>query len=225
MKKTIILSIAAVLTIGCIIYGTNRHTNHSIGFFKSDIEKENSINENLNKFDSIDLSGSVMGVEIVQGKEYRFLADYNHESLKPEFKINNGKLTITQDAIKISHGNNNCKLKITVPENALLKNISITLNVGDVRLENLDCTGVTVKTNVGQINILDTKFDDANIKSNVGEVKIVPVDKISEYKIDAETNVGQIIVDGQLYKKQFSQKNNTGKSISAKTNVGEIKIK
>ena len=234
MKKIIILSVLGAITIACIFFGTYKHTNQFFPVIHIgrnadkniyDSNEKREINTQLDKFDSIEINGYVAGLEIQTGKYFHFYSNYNRSQLRPEYKIENGTLKISQNPFKTTVGNNTCNLKITVPASTKLNTITIKVNVGDIEITDLHCIDINSTTNVGKIKISNVDFTNAEVKTNVGEVLFKQIDGIEDFNVELETNVGEITVYGNNYHKNFKQKAKTSNHIKAKTNVGEIRIK
>lgn len=256
MKKNIYLIIIAVITIGCIVFGTYYHTkNISFGSIRKLINGEGisfsfnddgfswdgaddedgrdgeskvikgTINQTPDEFSSIDIDANVMAVSIVTGSKFEVESTFNRDYLKPTIEVKNGVLKINQHMPKRTRGNNNSKTIIRVPRFTTLDKVDVSLNVGEVNIEGIEGSVCDINNNVGEIDLDDVNFDKIDINTNVGEININLLGAISEYDIDVSTDVGAVNVDGKNYKRRYSSKGTTKKSIDAKSNVGEVNIR
>lgn len=193
--------------------------------FSYDINSEKSnITVRGQEFSKIKMDVKVSSVTIEEGDDYSFRADFNRPSLKPEYTITNGELYVTQKSVHKS-GNNNCHIVITVPRFTQLEKLDVTVNVGELNIRNLSFYEGNITNNVGEIDVKNVTFDNLDVVNNVGEIDIYPTEDFEEYSLDLETNIGEVHVDGNNHKKQYSSKGTTDKYIRAKTNVGEISIR
>lgn len=184
-----------------------------------------SISEALPSFSSIDLHANVMSITIKYGDNYSLKSNYNREYLKPVWEVKNDVLSVTQNMPKRTSGNNNCSLTIVIPKNTDLGKVTLKLNVGEIKISDLAGDKLKIKNNVGEISAKDVNFNKIDVENNVGEVNITVVDDLSEYSIDASTDVGALSVDGNNYKRSYSRHVSSKKSIEVKTNVGELRIR
>lgn len=253
MKKTAYLIIISIFTIGCIIFGTFYHTKNisfgsirkifnggGINFHFSDDDWDISVDTDddvgnskeikgsfsraVENFSSIDIDANVMSLEIVEGSEFKIECSYNREYLKPTVEVKNGELRILQRMPKRTKGNNNAKAKIYIPSDASLDKIDIDLNVGEIKILNIEASKCDIDNNVGEVRLRNVDIDDIDVSTNVGEINISVDDNLDDYRIDVSTDVGAVKVDGQSYKRSYSSRGNGKKKLDAKSNVGEITI-
>lgn len=191
---------------------------------KDNTKYANEIDEELSKFSNIDISSNVMQITIKQGSSYHITASYNKTKYMPDFKIHGDTLMIEQNIPKHSAKNINCNLEITVPANAELNKVTIHNNIGEIELKDFNSEDVRVKNNVGELYIKNLNFNSLETETNVGEISINTEGSISNYDISAKTDIGEIQIEGKNYKHSFKQSSNSGKKITAITNVGEVSI-
>ena len=182
--------------------------------------------EELSKFDTVAVEGSVLGLVIERGKSYSISSKYSRQTLKPEYSLRDGKLYIKQRIKRKSLiGNNKCEVKITVPFGVTLKKLDVDVDVGAVELSGFDVDTASVRTDVGAVAVSKLDFNDLYIKSDVGAVAIELLDDMEVYNIDASSDIGAIQIGNSAVKRRFSQKGSSSKSLRLKTNVGGIEIK
>lgn len=238
--KNVILIVLALITIACIVIGSYRFTksakNSLSKAFKelgmainlSDDDEKiylgSNLDTNLEAFSELQIDAKVMSVTIMNGPNYSLKCNYNKEKAKPKYMVENGVLRIRQDNFKSNTGNLKCDLVITVPRSIKIDDVDINLNVGEISLEGFNCDNLNVTNNVGEIEIRDINFEQVKAHANVGEISIRTMSPVDEYEIEAQTNVGEVNVNGKNHKREYSQKGVIAKKISAKTNVGEVRI-
>ena len=252
MKKTVLLIILGLVTVGCIIYGTVRHVGgglkalRNMGVFEIDDDEDGgfdfgfhwdydseegsdsklSINQTLEKFSSIRIDSAVMDLTIEEGPEFKIGSSFNKVYLRPSYSVKNGVLEVIQQKKKGGYtGNNNCRVVITIPSGNDLSHIDINSNVGDVKIRELPVDKIDVTVNVGEIDIRRTDFAKLNAETNVGEIDIDSDGNLDEYSIDVSTDIGELSVGHKTYRHHYNSHVSGSKKISAKTNVGEINIR
>ena len=243
MKKTILLIALGIITVFCICYGSYRHLGGVKSIFRnggihidfdddydSDENTENGkfeYDEKLEKFTSIKIDGTVMGLTIEQGDDFKIESSFNKDYLRPKFSVSGGNLSVSQERRKhgVNAGSQNCRVVITIPSGTSLSHIDIDSNVGDVRLRELEAKDIDIDLNVGEIDVRNVEFANIDCNNNVGEISINPVSKLDEYDISASTDVGEVRIDGHNYKRSYNSRGNGHKKIKANTNVGEINIR
>ena len=253
MKKSVLVTILGIITIGCIIFGSFKNLNLKSNWHKGEhghfdwsfnfdddedeeiiektdenanetSEKKGYFSSNLEAFSSIKVTGNVMGVNIEEGYSFRIEAKYSKESLKPSFSVRDGVLSITQQKLKGNNGNNNCKVSITVPAGTKFNSVDVKLNVGDFEIENFAGNSFKAKINVGEIDLHNCNFDLITCESNVGEIDINTGSDTSKYDIDLKTNIGEVKVNGKSYRKKYNARGKGNGSIKVVTNVGAIRV-
>ena len=243
MKKTVLLIILGVLTVGCIIFGTVKHVGGGFrnlknsGFFfdwddedeyDSDYTGKLEISENLKSFSSIKMDVHVMEIIIEEGSDFKIESSFNKERIKPVYSVEGGVLEIKQANTRVkgfSNGNFRCRVVITVPKGSSLKNITIDSNVGDIKLRDLEADKIDLTVNVGEIDVRKVDFEDLSCDTNVGEIEVNLNDSVENYNISAATDVGQVEVDGHSYKRSYNSRGSGSKNITLSGNVGEINIR
>ena len=179
----------------------------------------------LEKFETIDINGSVMAVKIERGNSYSIDVYYAKKELRPAYKVTGQVLKINQPDYKSGRSTNGkCSVVIKVPFGAKIDNIKINVDVGAIELKNIDTEDAEINTDVGAISIDNVVFENLKANSDVGAVSISLVDDINNYGIDAKTQLGGIEVSGRSAKRKYTQKGTTSKNIKIKTEVGGIDI-
>ena len=238
MKKTILLIVLGILTVFCICYGTAKHMGGINPFSRSSWIEDDSedemvngkyaIDQKLAGFSELRIDARVMSITIEEGPEFSVEGSYNKTYLKPFIELKNNVLEIKQaeqKKSKINTGSQTCRLVITVPSNAKLDRIKIDSNVGDIKVRELTAREIDIDTNVGQIDVRKVDFEECKCNSNVGEVEINPVKSIDEYNMSLSTDVGQVNVGGNSFKRSYNSRISGNMKIKVDTNVGEIKVK
>ena len=180
----------------------------------------------LEPFHTVSIEGDILAIEFVRGSSYSISAKYNNSRLRPEYALKNGKLYIEQNlAKKKMVGNNDCKVKITVPFPVTLDSMDIDINVGAVEIHGFGADSVSIHTDVGAVEITKFDFRDMYIKSEVGAVSVELIDEVKDYEMNLSSNLGAIQVENRSVKRKFSQKGTNGKSLRIKTNIGGVEVK
>lgn len=188
-------------------------------------DKHNFTNQ-LSDFDSIAIKGHVMGISIKRGNRFEISGSYNKTPLKPSFSVSGGTLKVSQPDYKrklVTNGN--CKIEITLPFGTNLDTVDINVDVGAVSIEGVDLDQATINTDVGAIAFENVEFQELTANSDVGAVSLELLHPVSEYTIDAKSDVGGIHVNNSNVKRRYSQTGSSGKRITIRTDVGGIEVK
>lgn len=169
--------------------------------------------EKLEAFEKISIDTDIAGIKLVKGEEYKVSYKYPEEEL-PEIKVSGDTLHIKHKQ-KIDLINNSEEdsrtIVITIPEEAILKDIQmdnyvgtvyitdmvaencdITVKTGDVEVQNCKFTECVVSNSVGEITITDSEAEMCEITAKTGDVN---VENCRLEKCIAESNVGTVSVD------------------------------
>ncbi len=180
----------------------------------------------LPDFDTVSISGNVMGISIKRGNRFEISGSYNKEPLKPSFSVSGGTLRVSQpDYKKKLVTNGNCKIEIIIPFGTTLDFVDIDVDVGAVSVEGIDITRATIDTDVGAIAFKNVEFSGLTANSDVGAVSLELLHPVSEYNIEVKSDVGGIQINNANVRRKYSQAGSSNKKITIKTDVGGIEIK
>ena len=244
MKKTIYLIIISIVTILCIVGGCIYHgANFNFGgfpwglnWFEDDDNDIKMIKDaaELDRFTNIKSELDVMDISVLRGDAYKIEIAVSDEKYMPEYSVNNDILTIKQ---KISNKNKlkkaKCRMKVFVPNNESLKDISIEDAVGDIKIDDMDCDNIILSSSTGDVKLFGVKAIKSVVNSSVGDIKI-DGSEFTETSISG--NIGDVeILAAQLGDTSIS--NNTGdvkldqclfadpgRDMIISTNTGDVKV-
>lgn len=241
MKKTIILIILGIVTVGCIIFGTFKHLGFWLdkdydnkGFsihydYATDDDDPDGngghFNKTLDQFSEIKLNTSIGAVRIQEGSGYYIESIYDKPYLKPNYEVRNGVLTVGQHTRKSKSGNHNCKIVITVPSGADIKSLDIESNVGDVDIRNITGNKLNVSLNIGEVELYNIDFNNIEVTNNIGEVSVKTADDIENYTLRLSSDIGAVNVKGNSYRHHYEAKGDNSKKINAVTNIGAVSVR
>lgn len=253
MKKNIYLIIISLITAGCIIGGALYHTGRIAGSLFGKYNNDEFSSKNISDgdktemFSKISVTADAMNLKVQNGKDYS-LSYSGAEGLKPKYEIRDGELTVTQHNAQRNFfglfSDYKATVVITVPDKAVLDEMNINMSVGNVDISGISSDACDIDSNVGDVNISectingtaaaesntgnidisDCSFNDMNLSDNTGNIRIDGVGKISDYKIDASTDLGDVKVAGSSYDNDCRLSGDTDKKISVSTNLGDVVI-
>lgn len=200
-----------------------------------------SDNFQLDDFNSISVDASVMSLTIHPGE--RASVTYRcSKNLEPHFEVKDGILYIKQEKIS-RFGNKKCNVTLTVPsgvsyceigidvavgdieiENLEGERLGIDANVGDIDLTNLSFADIELDSNVSDVDIENCRFDQLKAESNVGDIDVESTEDLSDYTINLDTSIGSVSCNNRSYRRSYTQKGTSGKSITIDTNTGDIDL-
>lgn len=251
MKKTLYIVIISIVTIMCIIFGTMNHINpdNMGGIFSfqdrsgEKISEEESAGETLQTFTNVEIDADIASVTIQQGEEYGIEWSVKNAT-PPTYRVENDMLRVQQKQKHIHNpGSHNGKIVITVPKEAVLVDIKVEADVGNVRVAdvssmktditadvgNIKLTGcqlgdTTLEADVGNIKIKDCGFMDLNAEADVGSFNLSKDADLSPYTFDLKAGVGDVKVNGKTAHRKYKKAGTNGYKISVNCDVGDLTI-
>lgn len=252
MKKAYLITISVIAGI-CIMIGLLINFGRIFSFQIPGIAikdtgkqvSEESIFDEVGTRLSLTIDVSVMDVEIVRG-DCLSVSYTASEKLAPKVSFSNDLLEIKQDSVHQINigGNNKCDVRITIPSDVTIEDVSIDSGVGDVSINDLTAKTGDVSIGVGDLEMNDCEFETLTVDSSVGdttlngvkandleadsdvgdiEMKLPSGTKLSDYNIECETSVGEVSVGGKNQSRSYSS-NGTGGRIDLSTDTGDIKL-
>lgn len=258
MKKNIYLTVITIITIICIIAGTCYHVigwgvhffseqpfiSHILGDNDTESESLNQTTETLDSFDNMKLDISVSDLTITTGDSYSISYDTNRAVLIPKYEVSHGTLTVTQ---KSKHnnfwGSTHCAITITVPESAVLSNLTadgsvgdvlfqniqaqkstLDFSVGDLDLENCALGDCSIDTSTGDIDVKDCTFGNMEIDTSVGDVSVSVSQDLASYDMTLDTGVGEVTVNGGSHKDHYESRGDSSNTFTVDNSTGDISV-
>jgi hypothetical protein len=181
---------------------------------------KNSESIPLSTFTAIEADCDVMALTILPGDSYTIRYSAN-EKLIPEFQVENGTLTLTQNALHtISFGSKKCSVTITVPYSTALDSADISTDVGDIVLRELQLASLSLTADVGDIDLAFCQFGDVTLTANVGDIDL---DNSTFTSLSATADVGDVSVDlGEVSTDAASNLDTYTMQLS--TDIGEVEV-
>lgn len=258
MKKNIYLTVITIITIICIIAGTCYHVigwgvhffseqpfiSHILGDNDTEAESVNQTTETLDSFDNMKLDISVSDLTVTTGDSYSISYNTNRAVLIPKYEVSHGTLTVTQ---KSKHnnfwGSTHCAITITVPESAVLSNLTadgsvgdvlfkdiqaqkstLDFSVGDLDLENCALGDCSIDTSTGDIDVKDCTFGNMEIDTSVGDVNVSVSQDLASYDMTLDTGVGEVTVNGGSHKDHYESRGDSSNTFTVDNSTGDISV-
>lgn len=190
MKKNIYLTVLAVITVFCVIFGLLNHTGLLRHHDNSGSESEmlQTIPDGKEKGPDRPASGKTgqtvkeiraemeLGSLILDTGE-SFSAEFRgDEDYRPEVLLEKGVLTIRQakqertflDLIK--NFNPKAELHVTLPVGTVLETADVYLHLGEADLKGLIVENGFVRNSMGTINLTSCRLGKVNLEADMGDV-------------------------------------------------------
>lgn len=178
------------------------------GIHISDEGSQMNISEsNLDKFTSIDIYADLSNIEFIASDKYGFEINYSTRYGKPTWSLNDGTLKIS-DGFKSLRSINFFNLdfgifgynaenyiKVYLPNNATLENVTLTLSCGSLKAGNFEADNVNIKNNLGDVKLNGVTSNILTAGLDCGSIDI-DNSKIGE--LDAENNLGNITIKNSV---------------------------
>lgn len=160
-------------------------------------DKENLVNidEKLDSFENIELNAETSDIKIIPSDSYKIEATYNQRESKLEYEVKDNTLILNQKNIKKNISNNTndkYRIEIYVPKDIILENMGIDSNLANIVLKDLNINNLNLDCNLGNIIIRNCKIENSLV---------------------AETDMGNIEIEGKLYGR-----------IDIQSNLGNIEL-
>jgi DUF4097 and DUF4098 domain-containing protein YvlB len=211
MKKILLIAGAAVLallTLGGIAYAANQA-------FATGETKTTRVSEPVR---AIALDIDTGDVELVRGSgqvKIEQTSEYLMSEPDVERSVKDGVLTLKSDCGGLFLLDCTTDFRIEVPSGVA---VQVRTDVGNVTSTDLASSDVRVKTDVGDVDVALTAAPDRlEALTDVGDVELRLPD--AAYDTETDTDVGEIDVNGVV------QDDRAPRSVTAKTDVGDITIK
>ena len=216
--------IITIITVAAIIVGVTRIFGTG-GIFKFNNKEIFTVGESESDsetiacadFDNIKVDVEVSDVIIEPGDSYQVSYEYhtsNGRTVAPEVKVEGNTLKVTQTIKpKVNAGINSqdCKIVITVPAKATLKDVDLSSDVGDIEVNAINTNTITIQSDVGDVSFDTINADSIKTTSDVGDVSI---QNSTITSVDATSGVGEIYI-----------KDTTTSDVKAESGVGDITLK
>ncbi len=253
--KTAILLIATIITILCVLYGAMVHiggfaAKSIIGYITG--EEKIEFGEGFKDSKSSELSEDVRviklhvnaaEVDIKKGASNTITISSSMEKYGPEYKFEDGVLTVKQSDISSvgmpGKGLNN-KVVITLSnkpeeisgvlelgdmdiEGITADSIDLVLNLGDMEIDDVTVTDITLVNKLGDIKVNGCDFKNAVMDNKLGDVKLNLTGNISDYRYKLGVDMGEIKIGSEKFGREYST-DSGDKMLKVNCNMGDIKI-
>lgn len=199
--RTTYLIILTIVTIICIIIGIIwRLQGHYHGVLREDdLKKTDKMTElSFDGFDSVNLELSVGDMDIVYGDGYQVLYNYP-EKLKPQVKVKGDTLVVTQKTKSdfnfigfdnlSSFSDLDYDLIITIPKDAKLKDVFLSLDMGAVSLEDMEMNNLTIEADMGNVELSNSSCTNITANADMGNIEM---ENVTFMTAECDADMGSI---------------------------------
>ena len=253
MSKKLYLTILAFIELAAILFGCIYHLGglglklpaiHLGSLFEKSSVTE-SAQTALDSFDEIELDASVMNLTIVPGETWSYATDCS-EKLAPTVKVSGNKLIVEQKKnVKLfpslKQNQLRCDMKLTVPKDVTFSEVSLDIDMGDMKLNGIQAKELTLSESMGNITLTDSSAKTVRISNDLGNVTIrdCAIDDLDaeldmgnaeasltngDYGYDLSTDLGNIKVNGEKQKSTYRSKGSSDRTIKIHDDMGNIEI-
>lgn len=225
-----------IILIGFLFIGLGYMTNQSFSFESSNklnITKTNEYKivkdiKELEEFKSINIEVGITNIEIIPSEKYKIELQYKEDYGKINYKVKNNSLIINQES-KIRNLNNKSNfnkddlnfIKIYIPSDKSFEKFSITSDIGNIDIRQMNLNNLDLSCDVGNIKINNCEINDSKISNDTGNIEI---NKSKFKNLEANLNLGNINSKNINVKNLLNAKNDLGNiDISGKV-YGDIEV-
>jgi hypothetical protein len=185
--------------IGFVCGGAKAVNADQSGIHISDNTLHTKKDLNLASFESIDLDTSAFNVEFVPSDHHGIEMIYYNENCRPTYSVENGTLKVSDEArsrtfFNIDFGflSPHNTIKIYLPTNAALKDVTIKNESGNVKIGNFSAQTTKIEASFGSIDAFDVTSNDVTETVKSGDIRMKNVKTNS---LTANNEFGNIIAE------------------------------
>lgn len=227
MKRNVYLTILAITTTICILFGSAVHIigygqnvfNHWFSSEKWERRKEGNSKisiepTDLKAFTQINVDAAAMDLTIKPGGAYQISYRCN-QKMKPEYTVENNTLRITQneDTVELTGSNNRCEVLVTVPSDAALSDIFVDLDLGDINFNHIQTSALNLTARLGDVDLKNCDLGDTVVSANLGDVEF---SSCTFRNLDVTIDIGDLTVESASDLSDYT--------IDASADLGSLKI-
>lgn len=238
-----LMFLGGILVLIGYLMGGNLYFNIGYPFSESSIVEETI---KLSPFEAIYLDVDKVNVDIKEGNEYSICYYLSDEAdLKTEVKdgILTVKLNYTEDKIQVISFNRDSKIIIYVPENEVIKEADLCLDVGNLEIcdveiincktvnevgntefENIIMDNLVAKSDVGEISLEECRLNCADITGNIGNVEVELEGNLSDYDLELSSDMGNVKVNGEKEANTYKSDGKGDNLIKVVNDIGNVSV-
>ena len=182
----IILAVIIIVNIfSLIISGLSWLINY-------DSNKDITFQENYYNIKEIEIDGLSSNIEIISGNQFKVEA----RNLKNKFTAleKNKKLSIEEEQ-KWFNKNNNGLIIITIPEDNVLKKISVDTGAGKLTIKDVLLKEIDIDHGAGILEITNVNFANADLDGGAGKIQI---NNSTLNNLELDTGVGEVDIEASI---------------------------
>ena len=151
--------------------------------------------QTLDAFTEIEMKVSVGDVTIRRGTEFHievsFEGTVRGEPYRIEYEVTDGTLHVVSFPRHHNDDDGDCsgQVLVTVPEDAALEEIQVSLGIGDVTLRELSVDEAELETGMGDLAVIDTAAREVELNTGMGDVEI---SGIPAAEMELSTGMGNV---------------------------------
>jgi hypothetical protein len=119
------------------------------------------------------------------------------------------------------------KVTVEVPEGTVFEDVDMTVGIGSLEAENLQCGELSIDCGVGSVFVNGSVREDCEIDCGVGEVSLNLVNLKDEFNYDIQCGIGEVILGENSYSGISKTKeidNGADKDMDIECGVGSVMV-
>lgn len=171
---------------------------------------------------AISVDMSVGGVVLCKGDTFK-VSFSGAEKLLPDITSEKGTLYIKQSSKRVNNfSSNDCSIKITVPDKVVLDFINISVDMGEIKADNIASKSAVFEVDMGEIKLNACNSDEITLSVDMGSIELDGID-IDLYNVTMEAGLGDVEIYNSTYHTYTNEKE-TSKTIKAEVGMGNIQV-
>ena len=142
---------------------------------------------------------------------------------KADFRLDMGNITVRD--MTVDQINVHAEMGGVNVSGCVAKDATLDTEMGSVHVQDSELTDAFLKTEMGSIKAETVDFTTMRADTEMGSVDITLKSPVKELDLELSTQMGSVHLDGEKVAKSYEQKGNTGKKLTAKTEMGSVHVR
>lgn len=173
--QIILWSVTLLIVLIALFYHFFNFSYNVFGFFGGErtAALESMEDETFNgNLEEIYVDMDAADLDIYYANEFRVSHNYPPK-YEPKITFDDGKLSIIQ-SMKKAHLNDlgDYKVEIAIPTGTKLETLNVSVDAGDIDIDDIDGEDFVVSVDAGDIDVKDVEFDSTDISADAGSIKV-----------------------------------------------------
>lgn len=180
----------------------------------------------LDSFDKIDLDLDVIEIHLEQGDNFSIKYE-GSEKLEPKYSVDGGVLKVRckkRVTLGFSMVTSESGITITVPKDTKLSDVDLSVDTGEIEVNDCNIDKMEVDTDTGSVDIKNTSVNNLNGNVDTGDITVSILGNADSYNYDLKTDTGDVVLNDIESDDGISKDNGSDKNIKLSSDTGDVKL-